>query len=256
MAHVKKMKTAIIIGATSGLGQEIARRLVKDGWRVGITGRRVERLIEFQNRHGSDNVFVSRMDVTEPESVHVLDSLLEDIGQPDLFFYASGVGYQNRDLDEAKEITTVKTNCEGMVRMVSHFVNYVKNQDYTGRSEVQIAVITSVAGTEGLGTAPAYSATKKMQSTYLTALSQLARMEGIPVRFTDIRPGFVATEILKMEGQYPLLMTAQEAGAYIMNALRRRKRICTFDWKFRFIVFLWRLIPRFIWERLTFVRLK
>ena len=68
-----------------------------------------------------------------------------------------------------------------------------------------IAVISSVAGTRGLGSAPAYSATKRMQNTYIDALAQLARMEKLAIRFTDIRPGFVATPLLSGD-DYPLLM--------------------------------------------------
>ena len=67
------------------------------------------------------------------DSVDVLDTLIEQIGSPDLFFYVSGVGYQNPELNLDKEIRTVRTNCEGMVRMVDHFINYVRShrQDYT-----------------------------------------------------------------------------------------------------------------------------
>jgi len=250
------MKKAIIIGATSGIGRETAARLVKAGWQVGICGRREEALQSFCHEYGPDKAIACPMDVTLPGSVDVLDSLLDTLGAPDLFFYVSGVGYQNRMLDEEKELVTVRTNCEGMVRMVDHFLHYVKShpENYSRQSKAHVAVVTSVAGTGGLGTAPAYSATKKMQQTYLTALSQLARMENIPVRFTDIRPGFVATDILNPDKHYPLLISKEKAVDYVMKALRRKKRVCTFDWKFRVLVFVWRLIPRPLWERLRWVK--
>lgn len=248
------MKTAIIIGATSGIGQEVAARLVAEGWRVGITGRRSAALEAFQEKYGHDRVCIATMDVTRPESVQALDTLLEQTGEPDLFFYVSGVGYQNRELDEEKEIKTVRTNCEGMVRMVDHFFNYVRTHSYSKSHKANIAVITSVAGTGGLGTAPAYSATKKMQSTYLTALSQLSRMEKVPVVFTDIRPGFVATDILNPDKHYPLLMSKEKAAGHVMKALRKKKRIYTFDWKFRLAVLSWKMTPRFIWERVTWIK--
>lgn len=249
------MKTAIIIGATSGIGQEVAARLVAEGWRVGITGRRSAALEAFQEKYGHDRVCIATMDVTRPESVQALDTLLEQTGEPDLFFYVSGVGYQNRELDEEKEIKTVRTNCEGMVRMVDHFFNYVRTHSYSKSHKANIAVITSVAGTGGLGTAPAYSATKKMQSTYLTALSQLSRMEKVPVVFTDIRPGFVATEILGPEFDYPIVMPVEKAADHILKGIRKKRRVFTFDWKFRLISVIWRLIPRALWERMTFVRI-
>ena len=178
------------------------------------------------------------------------------MGSPDLFLYVSGVGYQNLELDEEKEIRTVKTNCEGMVRLVAHFIHYVQSKpdDYSASHKAHVAVVTSVAGTAGLGSAPAYSATKRMQSTYLSALAQLARMEHIPIRVTDIRPGFVATDILNPDKHYPMLISRAKAADYILRGLRQKRRIVTFDWRFRLLVFFWRLIPRCLWERLTWVK--
>ena len=138
------MKTAIIIGATSGIGREVAARLVENGWKVGITGRRTEALESFRNEYGSDKVCIATMDITHDDSVAALDALLEQTGEPDLFLYASGVGYQNQELDLDKEIRTVRTNCEGMVRMVDHFVNYVRCHKYSAMHKAHIAVISSV----------------------------------------------------------------------------------------------------------------
>lgn len=249
------VKTAIIIGATSGIGRELAIRLLGDGWKVGIAGRRVERLEEIAAQFGSERVAIAQMDITREDAVAALDSLLANTGAPDLFLHVSGVGYQNPEMDEAIENQVIQTNCAGMVRIVSHFFNYVKQSPaYDKQRRAHIAVVTSVAGTAGLGIAAAYSSSKKMQMTYLSALTQLSRMEKIPVRFTDIRPGFVATEILGDEKNFPLVMPVGKAADCILRGLRRKRRVITFDWKFRVITFLWRLIPRCIWEHLTFIK--
>ncbi len=249
------MSKAIIIGATSGIGRETTVRLIKEGWEVGIAGRRVEALKVLKDEFGKA-VHFAALDVTKPEATSALDAMLEEMGAPDLFLYVSGIGYQNRELDSDKEIRTVQTNCEGMVRMVDYFVNYVREhpQTYSNGREAHVAVVTSVAGTAGMGTAPAYSATKKMQQTYISALCQLSRMEKIPVRFTDIRPGFVATDILDPNKKYFMLMSKAKAADEVMKAIRRKKRIHTFDWKFRILMFCWRLIPRCLWERITWVK--
>lgn len=248
---------AIVIGATSGIGREVAGRLVKEGWQVGISGRRTEALESFLQEWGADKVCMATMDVTQPEATSALDALIEKMGSPDLFLYVSGVGYQNLELDEEKEIRTVKTNCEGMVRMVDRFIHYVQSKpdDYSTSHKAHVAVVTSVAGTAGLGSAPAYSATKRMQSTYLSALAQFTRMEHIPIRVTDIRPGFVATDILNPDKHYPMLISRAKAADYILRGLRQKRRIVTFDWRFRLLVFFWRLIPRCLWERLTWVKI-
>jgi len=249
---------AIIIGATSGIGKSVAEKLLAAGWIIGITGRRGNVLENFKATNASERVFTKVMDVTLPSSTRGLDELIEEMGSPDLFLYVSGVGYQNIELDEEKEIRTVKTNAEGMVRLTNHFIHHVKARvadgTYSPNRKAHVAVVTSVAGTAALGTAPAYSATKKMQSTYLSALAQLSKMEKLPILFTDIRPGFVATDILNPDKRYPMVMTVDTAATHIIKGLARRKRILTFDWRYRVLVFFWRLIPLALWERITWAK--
>ena len=83
----------------------------------------------------------------------------------------------------------------------------------------------------------------------MDALDQLARMQKLNIRFTDIRPGFVATPLLK-DDKYPMLMKAPDVAQDIVNAIERKKRIAVIDWKYRLLVFFWRLIPKWIWLRL------
>ena len=248
------MKRAIIIGATSGIGRGMAERLIKEGWQVAITGRRIAALEEIQAKYGAERVTIAEMDVRKAEAAEVLEQILTTFGTPDLFLYSAGIGWQNRELVPDVELSMVATNCEGMVRIIDHIFNHAKQAQIDPKRPMQIAVITSVAGTNGLGSAPAYSATKKMQSTYISALSQLARMEKVSVRFSDIRPGFVATEILNPEKKYPMVMTCEQAVNHIQRGLRRGKRIIIFDWRFKLLVLFWRLIPRPIWERITFIK--
>ena len=246
------MKRAIIIGASSGIGRAVASLLVERGWHIAITARRSEALDELRVMYGADRVMTMPMDVTKQEATSQLDKLLSEFGAPDLFFYASGIGGQNRELDIEKELDIIRTNCEGMVRVVDHFVNYVRSStDYNKRHKAHIAIITSVAGTRGIGTAAAYSASKAMQSEYISALSQLCFMENIPARFTDIRPGFVKTAILNPKKHYPMLISVERAAQHILRGLKRRKRVLIFDWRFKLLVLFWHLIPRFVWERLS-----
>lgn len=246
---------AIIIGATSGIGREVARSLANRGVALGIAGRRAERLEELVAEFGSERIFTAVMDVREESATEALDSLIRKVGAPDLLLYASGIGKQNPELNEEVECQTVLTNSLGMVRIVDHFLNYVKREPrYNAKHKAHIAVITSVAGTMGMGSAPAYSATKSMQSSYLVALAQHARMEHMPAIFSDIRPGFVATEILNPEKRYPMLISVERAAEHILRGLRHRRRIITFDWRFKLLTLFWRLIPRCLWERITFVR--
>ena len=112
--------------------------------------------------------------------------MIDELGGMDIYFHSSGIGWQNNLLDEKKEIDTVSTNGLGFVRMVDAAFNWftARAEQCTRKVETsfRIACITSIAGTKGLGAAPAYSATKRMQNHYLECLSQLARMRRLPIR--------------------------------------------------------------------------
>ena len=237
------MKKAIIIGATSGIGQEVARLLVRQGWRIGIAGRREEALRSMQQTN-PEQIEMQCLDVTEDNAILHLNRLVDRLGGMDLFFLSSGVGYQNRDLEPEIELNTTRTNVEGFTRMVTAAFDYFKK---TGGGH--IAVISSIAGTKGLGVAPAYSATKRFQNTYIDALAQLSRMQRLNIRFTDIRPGFVATDLLR-NGKYPMLMHADEVARHIVRTLKHKKRVAVIDGRYSLLVFFWRMIPRWLWERL------
>ncbi len=237
------MKRIIIVGATSGIGREIAQGYLAADCRIGIAGRRIDALKEFQAT-APDKIAIRQIDVTAEDAADALLQLIEKTGGMDLFLLSSGIGSQNMNLNPEIEIDTAKTNVVGFTRMVDTAFNYFKQQ-----GKGHLAVISSIAGTKGLGAAPAYSATKCFQNTYIEALSQLSHMEKLHIRFTDIRPGFVATALLK-DGNYPLLMKPGKVAGHIIRALERQRRIAIIDWRYAILVFFWRLIPGGIWERL------
>lgn len=239
-------KRIIIIGATSGIGENIASIFLNMGYRLGIAGRRIEKLEEFQSKSAA-NIEIERIDICEDDASDKLKNLINKVGGMDIFILCSGVGSQNKELDPSIEIATAKTNVIGFIRMTTAVFNYYKELD---QPEKQLVVISSIAGTKGLGVAPAYSATKAMQNTYIDALAQLSKMENYNIHFTDIRPGFIKTDLLKT-GKYPLTMSKKYASKKIVKAIIRGKRISVIDWKYRIIVFFWKLIPECIWERLN-----
>ena len=96
----------------------------------------------------------------------------------------------------------------------------------------------------------AYSATKRFQNTYIDALEQLAHLQKLNIHFTDIRPGFVATDLLNDGKHYPMLMKTDQVGRDIVRALHRKQRVAIIDGRYRILVFFWRMIPRWIWKRL------
>lgn len=237
-------KRVIIVGATSGIGYEVAKEYVRMGWQVGVSGRRQEVLEQFQAT-APDQIKIQSLDVTHEDAADKLLALIGQLGGMDLFLLSSGIGSQNPNLKPEVEINTARTNVEGFMRMVTTAFNYFKEN-----GGGHLAVISSIAGTQGLGSAPAYSATKRFQNTYMDALAQLSRMQRLHITFTDIRPGFVETPLLK-DRNYPMLMQANSVAAHIISAIARKKRVAVIDYRYAIMVFFWKLIPSCLWERMS-----
>lgn len=233
------------MGATSGIGLEVALQLAEKGWQVAVAGRRRSLLESLAQRHGNIGP-IAEIDITLPDAPTKLDALFEAMGEVDLYFHSSGIGFQNTNLDIERELSTVRTNADGFVQMVvTAFRHFANNPSRCGH----IAAITSIARTKGLGAAPAYSATKRFQSHYLECLQQLATIQNFNIHLTDIRPGFVETALI--EGQkYPLQLQPKAVAAKIVRAIERNKAVVTIDWRYRLLVAIWKCIPHWLWVRM------
>ena len=268
------------MGATSGLGREIALELLKRGFIVGVCGRRLELLQEVEAEWKSwlhspaasgraslaagtaaaaetaavaeeiapQRVFIRQIDITASDAPERLLGLVEEMGGMDMYIHSSGIGYKNMALDGRIERETVITNALGFTQMVDAAFDWFKV-----RGGGHIAFITSVAGTKGLGAAPSYSATKRYQWIYAQALAQLSSMERYNISFTDIRPGFVATGFLG-SSKYPLLLEKHYVAQKIVKAILARKRSVIIDYKYKILCLFWRMIPNWLWERLTNIK--
>ena len=232
-------KRAIVIGASSGIGREVALLLMKDGWTVGVAARREEPLREL------GAAAWQQIDVTQDDAAARLRQLIAALGGMDLFFYASGIGKQNRELREDIELATMQTNALGFTRMVGEAYRYFAEQ-----GSGHIAAITSIAGTKGLGPAPSYSATKAMQNTYIEALEQQARARRLNISFTDFRPGFVDTDLLNDGNRYPMLLDKRKVALDMVRSIEKGRHVRVIDGRWRLLTWLWRHIPRWLWRRL------
>lgn len=238
------MQKVIIIGASSGLGKEVAKLLIADGYTLGLAARRTQPLEELKAL-APERVMVHAIDVTSDDAPQALNHLIDMIGGIDLFVYTAGVGFQNMELEPDIELNTVNTNALGFTRMIGAAYRYMA--EHGGG---HIAAISSIAGTKGLGAAPSYSATKAMQNTYLQALEQQAHMRNLNITFTDLRPGFVATPLLGDNPQYPMLLKTERVAKEIVTAIKHHRHVWVIDWRWRIATALWRRIPRCLWRHL------
>lgn len=236
---MKQGKRAIVVGASSGIGLEVAKLLMAQGWKVGVAARRIEQMKDL------GAAAVERIDVTTDDATEGLQRLISKLGGMDLYFHASGIGKQNRELTADIELATLQTNGVGFTRMIGEAYRYFVKQ-----GSGHIAAITSIAGTKGLGPAPSYSATKAMQNVYLQALEQQARSRGLDIVFTDVRPGFVDTALLAGDFHYPMMLRPEKVAQEIVCAINHHQHIRVIDWRYRILTAVWRRIPRWIWRRI------
>lgn len=238
------MQKVIVIGASSGLGKEVAKLLIADGYTLGLAARRTQPLEDLKAL-APERVMIHAIDVTSDDAPQALEHLFDMVGGIDLFIYTAGVGFQNMELEPDIELKTVNTNALGFTRMIGAAYRYMA--EHGGG---HIAAISSIAGTKGLGAAPSYSATKAMQNTYLQALEQQAHMRNLNITFTDLRPGFVATPLLGDNPQYPMLLKTERVAKEIVTAIKHHRHVWVIDWRWRIATALWRRIPRCLWRHL------
>ena len=221
------MKRAIIIGATSGIGKGLAEILANNNYKVGITGRRMELLSELKSQK-PNSFYTKTFDISDTKIiVQNLETLTTELGGLDLLIISSGTGDLNEKLDFEIEKRTIETNILGFTCVSNWAFNYFEKQ-----KSGHLVAISSVGGLRGSRIAPAYTATKAYQINYLEGLRQKAAKLKTQIFVTDIRPGFVDTDMAKGEGQF-WVATVDKATQQIFEAIMDKKKIAyiTKRWK-------------------------
>lgn len=235
----------IVVGASSGLGRYIAQAYADRGCQVGIAARRSELLQDICSSH--PGMAWREIDVTAPDAASRLQQLIADNGGMDTLVMTAGCGWNDPTLDEARSQRTVQVNALGFSNIVLEAFRYFRDNGIKGH----ICAITSIAGTRGIGVSAMYSATKRFEWTLLQGLDQLSHIQRLGIGITDIRPGFVDTDLLDTATRhYPMTMTVDYAGRRIVRAIDRRRRVAVIDWRWAVVTALWRLIPGWLWRRL------
>jgi len=239
-----KQKKVIIIGASSGIGREMALLYVERGYKVGITGRRQNLLNELREPYPLQ-VTVACFDVMGLDNEKHFRQLLFELGGLDLLIYNSGYGDVSKELNWQIENTTTKTNVNGFVEIINHAFNYFVNHGYG-----QIGIISSISALRGNSWAPAYSASKAFMSNYAEGLNIKARRMKKNIIVTDIRPGFIDTKMAKGNERF-WIAPAAKAARQIVSAIERKKRVVYITKRWWFIAQLLKILPYFIYRRLA-----
>ncbi len=238
------MKRAVIVGATSGIGRQLARVLAGHKYFVGAAGRREDLLNELKAEYPGQ-ISIAALDVTDlPTVATKLEALIQEIGGLDLLIFSSGTGHLNPALDFAPEKETIDVNVLGFTQVMDWAFRFFETQG-TGH----LVGITSIAGLRGGRHAPAYHASKAYQISYLEGLRQKARQQKLPIVITDIRPGFVATAMAKGDKMF-WVAPADKAARQIYQAVESKARIAYITRRWSLIAHLLRWLPGMVYERM------
>ena len=233
-----KNKKAIIIGASSGIGKGISLELLQKGYTIGISARRRERLEEIK-KLDPKNVLIKEFDSSTEKNEELINFFIEKPNGVDLIIYCSGIGIINKELEYSVEKKVNNLNVSGFTQVVDYAFNY-----FLKRGRGHIVNISSVASEIGNGISPSYNASKAYQANYLQGLRFKAFRMKIPIFLTDVRPGFVDTDIL-MGNKDKLFWVAplDKACKQIIIAIERKRKIIYITKRWKIISLLIKILP-------------
>ncbi|MGE0651310.1 MAG: SDR family NAD(P)-dependent oxidoreductase [Alphaproteobacteria bacterium] len=233
--------SAWLVGASSGIGEALARALAQQGCHVVISARRIDACDRIATDHPG-NIHVVPLDVTDPEAcleaADRVDALLG--GAPELVVFAAGVyqlvSAQHFESDVFRRLNAV--NYLGAVNLLAAVL-----PPCVARRKGHIAVVASVAGYRGLPRAAAYGATKAALINLCESLAPELGEHGVRLRL--VNPGFVATPMTAANDfPMPFLLSAEDAAERLLTALTGSSRFeITFPKRFTWWLKVLRLAP-------------
>ncbi len=236
------MKKIIIIGATSGIGREMAKIYARAGNLVAVTGRRDELLHSLQLEF-PDNIITECFDVTGNENIAHVDNLVKKMNGLDILIYNAGYGDVSEKVDWQIDKQTVDTNVKGFIEIVDHAFNYFQQQGHG-----QLVTTSSIASIRGSSYAPAYSASKAFQSTYFEGLYMKIKRMNSSIFVTDIQPGFIDTKMAKAEKRF-WVAPPLKAATQIIHAIEKKKWRAYITHRWWVIAKIMKWAPGFIYHR-------
>ncbi|MCE9627290.1 MAG: SDR family NAD(P)-dependent oxidoreductase [Candidatus Eisenbacteria bacterium] len=244
-------RRAIVVGASSGIGAEIARQLDADGCAVALLGRREDELNKVAaaiTSSGRGSAIVKKHDVTHTDTVPaLLDELVKQLGGLDLLVYASGIMFTpgEGEYDFAQDRAQIEVNLIGGMAWTNPVCAMFEAQ----RSGT-IVGISSIAGERGRRTFPGYSTSKAAFTTWLEGLRNKASRYGVNV--VTVKPGFVDTPMTTAIERKPMVIPASKAAELILSAAKGGGSPSVFvPGQWWLVAMILRHIPSFLFRKLS-----
>ena len=236
------MKQGIIIGASSGIGWELAVQLAAKGYQLGLVARRLEKLEQLSNSLTGDH-FVVRSDVTDVQQAQdALNELIKKMGNVELIILNSGVGQMEKKLDWPTQREMIDVNIRGFAALTLVSMDY-----FMARGSGHLVGISSVSAHMSSGLAPTYVATKAFVSSYLNGIRSRAEYSKLPITVTTVEPGFVDTPMV--QGNPMWTAPVKKAVTQLVSAILKKKGHIYVTKRWRLVAWILNLTPKWLMRR-------
>ena len=243
------LKRDIVVGASSGIGEALARRLSREGYRVGLVARREERLEALAsviNEEQPGRAICATHDVTDVATCQqVFDGLVDALDGLDLIVYSAGVmpAVGPEEFSTEKDKAIIEVNVIGAIAWLNCAAERFQTQGHG-----TIVGIGSVAGDRGRRGQPAYAASKAALHTYLEALRN--RLDPHGVHVLTIKPGPTHTPMTEGLDKLPMAIDDAKSSDGIFKAVARRAQTAYVPMQWWPIMAVIRAIPSVLFRRM------
>lgn len=242
-----KGKTAVITGASSGIGRDLALLWAEWGCNVALVARRKEMLEEVAAECRSKGVkaLVLKGDVTDAKAMEsVRDQVVGELGPVDIVVANAGVGGLNpaRYFDLEIHRKTIEINCIGLANTLVPFI-----PGMVERKTGVLVGVSSLSAFRGLPKAATYSSSKAMQGVFMESLRVDLRPHG--VHAMAIHPGFIRTPMTDHKDfTMPFMVPVRKSSLLISKAIARRKRVYLYPWPMKILTWFNKWMPRCLYD--------
>jgi len=244
-------KRAIVVGASVGMGRQLAKMLAADGYIVGMTARRLP-LLQTLQQEISTQSYSAQMDISQPyEAVEILQNLIARMGGLDLLILAP-TGFFECDFESSdwtKSLPVLEVDIVGFFALARTGLALFEEQGYG-----HLVGFSSIDGLHGVASAPAYSAAKAFCSRYLQAERNKYVQKNLPIFVTDICPGWVNSKKDFNSYEFPhayWVESLDDACNEIFDAIRNRVPIAYITKRWQKVAELLSWIPDDLYNALS-----
>lgn len=239
------MKNIIITGATSGIGRELALQYSAKGYKVGLIGRRTKRLKELKEEIG-ELAFIKTLDVTKyPKAEIVYQELIDEMGGMDIMILNAGMGRMQMLPPWEAEEKLIELNALAFAHGCHFAFDYFRKRDIG-----QIVGMSSMAALMAFHNAAGYTASKHFISNYMTSYRQKAKRVDSKITITEIRAGYIWTEMTERGKGMFWVATVEKAVQQMIQGIEKKRNYVYVTRRWRLLAWVAKLIPRWIWDRI------